>query len=366
MQTRTRNALALAVFAVVVAAALIGVWRLRRGLPASAALDAIPAGALLVATADLAALRTSPVGGRFLREGREIPGMGKVRDVCGFDPVDVLSEVAVAIPVGGEEGDFGVVGAGTIDDEAVLSCAAKVIEARGGKPVVTSIGSFRTVRDVDLPSSGGEIAVRKGGPLLLGAGAYLRAMIDTADGRTPSVRSSVAHTQLAEQVGQGAIVASLVLTPEQRRTIAEELRQGGGDRGAVGGLEAAAVAMRLGANLTFRAALACDDPAAARGLAEVLDRARAERAADAPTRMVGLGGVLDRLQIVPREELVMVDVAVPVDEAALLVDRVLTLRGFRHPTPAPAPTLEEGEALPPLPSGEPPPDEVVRPDAGSP
>jgi hypothetical protein len=57
----------------------------------------------------------------------------------------------------------------------------------------------------------------------------------------------------------------------------------------------------------------------------------------------------------------MVDVTVPVDEAAVLVDRVLTLRGFRHPTPAPHPEVAPG----PLPSGEPPTDEVVRPDGGS-
>jgi hypothetical protein len=361
VQTRTRNALALVAFAAVAAAALVAVWRLRGGLSSSSALDGIPAGALLVATADLAALRGSPVGGRFLREGREIPGMGKVRDVCGFDPIDVLSDVAVAIPAGGEEGDFGVVGAGAIDDEAVLSCASKVIAARGGKPVVTAIGSFRTVRDADLPGSGGEIAVRKGGPLLLGAGAYLRAMIDAADGRTPNIRSSVAHMQLASVVGEGSLRASIVLTPEQRRTIAEELRTAGGDRGAVGGLEAAAVAMRLGPELVFRAALACDDARAARALTEALERARAERASDPATRVIGLGGVLDRLEIAPQEELVMVTVTVPVDEAAVLVDRVLTLRGFRHPTPAPSQEAAPG----PLPSGEPPADEVVRPDGGS-
>jgi hypothetical protein len=120
--------------------------------------------------------------------------------------------------------------------------------------------------------------------------------------------------------------------------------------------------VRLGPDLAFRAAMACDDPRAAIALAEALGRARAERAADPATRVVGLGGVLDRLEIVPREELVLADVNVPVDEAAIVVDRVLTLRGFRHPTPPPA---QDGE-LAPLPSGEPPPDDVVRPDSGAP
>jgi hypothetical protein len=120
--------------------------------------------------------------------------------------------------------------------------------------------------------------------------------------------------------------------------------------------------MRLGPDLSFHGALACDDPRAAIALAEALGRARAERAADPATRVLGLGAVLDRLEIAPRDELVHVEVNVPVDEAAVLVDRVLTLRGFRHPTPAPP---QDGQ-MAPLPSGEPPPDEVVRPDAGPP
>src|SRR5688572_2048817 len=96
------------------------------------ALDSIPNGALLVATADLDTLRASPSFAPLLREGREIPGLGKVREVCGFDPMDTLHELAVAIPAAGEEGDFGIVAAGVVDDEALVACASKVIEARGG------------------------------------------------------------------------------------------------------------------------------------------------------------------------------------------------------------------------------------------
>src|SRR5437773_541082 len=91
------------------------------------ALDAIPSGALLLATADLAALRASPVGAPFLHEGREIPGLGKVRDVCGFDPIDTLTEVALAIPAAGDAGEFGLSAAGDVDADALVACASKVI-----------------------------------------------------------------------------------------------------------------------------------------------------------------------------------------------------------------------------------------------
>ena len=107
MQTRTRNAIVFGVAAALAAAGLTAVARLRGAAdPGGHALDAIPSGALLVATADLAALRGSPAGAPFLREGREIPGLGKVKDVCGFDPMDTLTEVAVAIPAAGEAGEL--------------------------------------------------------------------------------------------------------------------------------------------------------------------------------------------------------------------------------------------------------------------
>src|SRR5262249_50657086 len=162
---------------VALGAGLAWVARQRRAVdPHGHALDAIPAGALLVAVADLDALRASPVGAPLLREGREVKGVGKLRDVCGFDPMDALHAVAVAIPAAGDAGDFGLAASGSIDDEAILACASKVIEARGGKPVITSIGSFRSVHDDAAGGSSGEIAARKGGPLILGGGSYLRAM----------------------------------------------------------------------------------------------------------------------------------------------------------------------------------------------
>ena len=145
MQTRTRNAIVFAGAAAVAAAGLAAVAHYRRAPDVAAhAIDAVPAGALLVATADLAALRASPVGAPFLREGREIPGLGKVRDVCGFDPMDTLTEVAVAIPAQGDTGEFGLVASGPIDDEALLACASKVIEARCGRAETTTLRSPTT------------------------------------------------------------------------------------------------------------------------------------------------------------------------------------------------------------------------------
>ena len=335
MQTRTKNALTLAAAAVALGTGLAVLAR-HKGAPdlASHALDAIPAGAVIVATADLDALRASPVGAPFLREGREIPGVGKVRDVCGFDPMDTLTEVALAIPAAGDAGEFGVVAAGKVDDEAILACAAKVIEARGGHAVISPLGGFRTVRDTSL-QGGGEIAVRKGGPLLLGAGAYLRAMIDAADGRAASIRASVAHAQLGRQIEAGAIRVTVVLSPDLRRSLVEELTTDGAKDSPAASVVAGAFGVSLGPRVALHGVIACKEADACARFATKLKAARDERATDYAIRLVGFGTVLEQLKIEPAGELIHLRVELAADQAALLADRVLKLRGVSHPMPKP-------------------------------
>ena len=358
VQTRTRNAIALAAFVAAAAAGLSVVARSRRTPELGGrTLDAIPSGALLVATADLAALRASPVGAPFLREGREIPGLGKVRDVCGFDPIDALEEAALAIPAAGDSGEFGLVASGPVDHDAVIACAAKVIEARGGRPVITTIGGFRSVRDASLATSGGEIAARKGGPLLLGAGTYLRSMIDAADGRAPSVRSSRAHAALGREIA-GASVAirvTVVLSPEQRRTLVEELESGGAAASPARSISGGALGVRVGASVAMHGVIACDDAAACDRLAVSIQRARDARAGDALLRLLGVSALLEKVRVEPAGELVHARVDVPTEQAAQLAERLLSLRGLTRREPA------ERAARPKL-----PPDEVITPRPGPP
>jgi hypothetical protein len=347
VRTRTRNAIALCLIAVVLAAGLVFV---RRKAPdaRTGALSAVPAGALLVATVDLGALRASPVGAPFFQKGREIPGIGKVRDVCGFDPVDTVHEIALAIPAAGEGDDFGLVAAGTIDDEALLACASKVIETRGGRPIVTGTGSFRIVRDATMPAGGGEIAVRRGGPLLLGAGAYLRAMIDAAEGRAATIASSAAHARLAREVGPGAAQVTVVLTPEQRRELASELRATSpGKPPPAASIAAGALGVVLGERIGLHGVLVCDAAEPCVDVASSLKAARDERAADFATRLVGFGALLEQVRIEAHGEVVHARVDVPGAEAAVLLDRLLALRSFRHPMPPPESDLDAGAPSPP-------------------
>jgi hypothetical protein len=334
VQTRTRNSLALAVAAVAMSVGLVVLAQQRRSPDRRfRALDAVPRSALLVAVADLAALRASPVGAPFLKKGREIPGLGKVKDLCGFDPIDDLSEVALAIPESGDSGDFGLVASGKIDEKALITCASKVIEGRGGVPSVTTIGSFRTVRDTSLTEGGGEIAVRDGGPLLLGAGNYLRAMIDTAEKRTLSIRDSEAHGWLGREAGEASLRITAVLSREQRAALAEEQRAAMPDAPPVS-IFGGALGVELGPTVALHGLIACESAPSCARLADKLNAARDERAADLGTRLVGFGALFEQLKIEPGKELLHLRLTLPADQAAQLAERLLALRGFRHPMPA--------------------------------
>jgi len=354
VQTRTKNAIAAAVLAVALGLCIFAIQRSRSPVSLrSASLDAVPQGAILVAVADLEALRASPAGAKILAADRDIPGLGSVREVCGFDPMERVRELAIVVPAGGDEGDFGMVAAGDAQDDAILACASKVIEGRGGKPVVTTVGTFRTVRDATMILSGAEIAVKKGGPILLGAGPYLRAMIDAADGRIPTIRTSLAHARLADMVEGSALRATIVLTPKQREDLARDLAEGGGPRSA-GSIVAVAVGAKLGAVVSVRAVIACENAASCADVAGILSRARDARAADFSTRLVGFSKILEDTQIKAEGESVQIAAQVPADQAATLFERLLVLRGVRHPMPS-------GTEMPQAPRAP-----AEAPDAGAP
>ncbi|WP_437876292.1 hypothetical protein [Sorangium sp. So ce513] len=381
MQTRTRDGLILLLVGVLLGGGLAWLLGRRQEAPPAAprALDAVPAGALLVATLDLPALRASPAFASFLREEREIPGLGKVRDVCGFDPVAALTEVAIAVPAAGEGGDFGLVAAGAVQDEALLACASKVIQARGGQPIVSPLGSFRAVRDASAEGRG-EIAVRPGGPILLGGGAYLRAMVDAADGRAATVGASGAHDDIARAVGEGAARVTVVLTAEQRAELGRELALSGAGRSPATAIRAGGVRVALGPEITVHGVVLCDAVAPCAELGAALRAARDARAGDLATRLVGLGSVLERIAIAAEGNALHARVTLSAEEAAGLVERLASLRGLRRPAtrPAPAPRLPseaDGRDERDAPRGDaaaPPPDAVVtprprpRPDAGAP
>ncbi len=262
------------------------------------------------------------------------------------------------MPVGDDTGDLGLVVAGPIDDERILSCATKVIEARGGQAVTSPIGSFRSVRDASLSGEVGEIAVRPGGLLLLGAGTYLRAMIDAADGRTPSIRSSVGHTTLGQEVGDASLRVTWVLSPEQRKTLADELQSSGAASSPVGSILTGGLGVKLGPVVGLHAVVSCVDAASCASLARSFGEARDSRAGGIAAHLPGASAVLARIQIAADGKWLHARLDLPAEQAAGLAERLAALQhGMRHARTAPEPAAAP-HAPPPQP------DEVVTPSAG--
>lgn len=176
------------------------------------ALSALPPGARLLARVDLAQVRKSALGAALTGGGRELSGLGSLGEICGFDPTEQIEELALAMPGDRAEPELGIVATGDFDAERIIECVAKVITRRGGTPTVSRIGEIASVRD--RSRDGPEVAVRSGGPVMVGEGAYFRAMLDAADGRGPTLLGDEAHAALREAVsGHGAVGVTFVTQP---------------------------------------------------------------------------------------------------------------------------------------------------------
>ena len=124
MHTRTRNSLVVGVLAVVLAGGLVATAHEHAARTRSAAgARSTPCRRGRAARRvgrPRGAARGAGAFGDVLQRGREIQGVGKVKDICGFDPIEQIDAAALAIPAAGtRQGDFGLVAVGTFDDEPI-------------------------------------------------------------------------------------------------------------------------------------------------------------------------------------------------------------------------------------------------------
>ena len=326
-----------------------------RADPASQAplhpLSALPAGAAFAVTLDLPQLRQGELGATLAGAGREVPGLGRLNDVCGFDPTSQIERLAIALPrsaegADGRSPDFGLAATGSFDPARVVECARTVIARRGGAPVVSRIGTFVSVRDRTGKSSG-EIAVREAGLVLVGGGTYLRNMIDAADGRIPSLRQDELHRLLRRSVGtDGAVIATWAPPAGwlERWLGLEESAHTPWSQ-----VRAAGLKLDLSAGLSAQVVIGCDTPEAGRRIAQALKSLRSDVVAPA-SGFSPLTAMLERTRIESARRVVRVQVSMTQDELALLLDVARTMLGWGTPlsSTAPAPSAPQ-------------PDEIVRP-----
>jgi hypothetical protein len=243
------------VFALVAGAAAalpLTYWFIQRHVAQPAltgVLEALPRGATFVATVHIEELRAAGL----LPDAAHRGGLGAPPVGCGFDPLDQTTWAGVfAISNPSATLDFGIAAIGRFDAERMLDCAARSISARGGEPRRTPMGSFTGVRDAR--GRGGEVAVRAGGPVLVGGSSTLRQMIDVAEERGESAATDLEHGALRERVGpDGTFVASIVVAPETAAALGDTLPEA-----LLAAVRAGAAAIRLGAQIEIRVVVVVD------------------------------------------------------------------------------------------------------------
>lgn len=222
------------------------------------ALSSLPRGAGLLVTVDFARLRQTSLGALLTESGRELPGVGSLPEVCGFDPTPQIRELALAVPERKERSDeteLGIVVTGEFDRDRIAECAARVIARRGGEPVRTELDSFTALRDRNRSDT--EIAVRDGGPVLIGGGRYLREMLDTAEGKAPNLLGDSPHSTLRTAVGTKApVIASWVNRPGW---IERFLEPSAVERSPLAAVRAGAIRIDVATDWTATLLLACPD-----------------------------------------------------------------------------------------------------------
>ncbi len=310
------------------------------------ALSAVPSGAGFAATLDIAQLRKSELGAALLSAGRELPGVGRLDAICGFDPAEQVREVILAMPrrKATDVSELGIAISGDLDAERIAGCAEAVVRRRGGTPARTPIGSFLTIRDRSAP--GAEVALRDGGPVLLGEGHFLRDMIDTVQGTNENLWRDALHMALRRQLGEGAaLTASWVLDEDW-------LEQASGERLArlspLSRVRAAALRVDVAPEISAHALLGCTSADDCRELTELLRNLSSDLG---PMLEAELGdNPLDGARVEQQGATVHVRVRLGADRASRIARR-LVLRLSAAPAPVPPPS--SAPALVP--------DEIVRP-----
>jgi hypothetical protein len=372
--TRTKNGLGLLTFAVVAA---LTVWLVRRTQHSGVrTLDAVPADAFLVVTLDVDLLRGSPLGEYLMGgPGSRLLGDETLKATCGFDPLERMRELAVAVPMEDDTGEFGIAIRADLTKDELVECARKVIDVRGGGDQVTirQSGSFTLVEpEGPLAKRYPTLAYREGGPFIVARGAWLGTIIDTTEGKLPSARRESRHLALRRDLGQAsddhptfALLATVLLPKEMRERIrrdmgAEVASQSGDATGpelmaGVLGVEAAGLALSpgdgKGGETSAKVELRCEDEPSCASVARVIDKTRRGWMGDTTVHVLGLGALLDNLTVEPHGTSLRVATHAPADEVAKLLGRVLELRSGRRPQSAlppttPRPSASSDEVIP--------------------
>ena len=349
------------------AAALLIGWLILRSTPSRVdPLAAVPVDSFLVATIDFAALARSPLGGALVGDGGtrpgsllDVTGVDTITATCGFDPLHHVRAVAVAVPEGGENGDFGVAASEDLSRDALTACTKALVAKRGSEANVRRVGTFTVVSDAHARHEA-EVAFRDGGPLLVGRGAWLTKMIDAVEGRTKSIASAGGpHQELRSELGKHdvdaqALVVSATLPSDVRSRILGEMADASDKpnpvMAAVLAVSRAVIGLHAGAandDTRIAAELHCETEPACDEVSKVILHARLGWSGNLGYRLFGLGGLIDNLQVRREGTSLIVQTRAPAEDLARLLDKALNSSPKPKPPAPPPPALTSSPANPP-------------------
>jgi hypothetical protein len=331
---------------VVAAVALAALLRARSPgqRAAGSVLAAAPGSAWLVATVDVIAAR--PLLLPLMGDGRlagiasatRAAGLGSLSDACGFEPLEHMRELMVALPEGGERGEFGAAFSCDLMKDALVACAQKVIRARGGHPSTSTRAGFSVIADNTDPRLA-ELAYRAGGPFVIGRGAWLDAMLDAAQGRgvgAPSEHAAL-RTSLSPRGSEPrALSVTAILPKSVRDRIRIEMDPAGGPSpGALGllAIEEAGVAVTVapGGATEIAVELRCETGDACGEIKSLVERETMALSADLGVRVMGLGPFIDALSLELQGKRLTVRSRAPTDDVARALEHSLSSAMPRRP-----------------------------------
>jgi hypothetical protein len=333
MSTRVRNLLFLAG---IVGIAVLGFFLAGSGAPPSA-LDAVPAQSFLVATVDLDALRASPFSDKLGALGES--GMAEVKQRCGFDPLARAKELAIAVPEEEAPGEFGVVARGDLGAQDIAHCAAVLAEARGGKTRVVEANGFTIVEDDSRERTISRIALRPGGPIVVGAGRWLDTIMDVIRTGKGSVRNDDAHASLRKAVSGGspAIIVTAILPKKLRERVKSELedepKESEAATAMAGVLGVSQVALSIdpgkkGSAASVVVELRCERDDECDAVERLVERKRKVAAADIRLRLAGIGVLLDEVKLERKGAVLRASLSHDAEDLAQILARVLESKSF--------------------------------------
>jgi hypothetical protein len=281
------------------AASVLLVRRAKQRAPASPSegdiVSVIPLGPELLVTADVAALSPAVALELLRAGGGSLLGL---RETCGFEPVLALRRVAFAVPARSSAtsgaSDFAFVAQTSLAVEPVLRCAEAVIRKRGGQPVRSSLGRFKSVRDQGKPL--GEVAIRDDGLFVLSGGQYFRDVVDAANGAALGDEASRLRTQVHVGIRRRLAPSLLVVTLLPGQT-------------SLPGVQALGLGLEVGKDVRLRGFVGCVSAPACGDARRMIEQLKGDIARD--TGLPGLASLsvaehgveLDVSGRLPREQL---------------------------------------------------------------